>query len=676
MALSPSRPSSNTATSVEDHQVNGAVDRPATARAVAYCAVGALGALGVLALFLLARPYSGILHDSRLYIGYALAALHPGHLGQDMVLAEDGQSGFTVFPGLLVLVVETFGSSLGAKIVTLAALVLWFGAAAMLMACLAQGRTRWVMLIFVAVLPAHYAAYEVFSYAEPLAVPRPFAEAFVLLALALMASGRKAAALVPLAIAVLFHPIIALPGLAVWYWLTFFDPQERVARPVVGVVLGLIALAVLMLAALLGVAVAARLFTVVDPTWRDILMTRSPYLFVSAWPLADWSRLIVQAVTVAIAASLVTGRARSLFIAVAAIALGGVLFSLLFGDVLGSLLVVQVQPWRATWLLAVFAAAGLGLCAIGLWRQGAAARVALAILVLAWIESDVPLPALLAAGLALVLTFVPLRSETDIRRLSLIAWGVVAFCAVLYLGMHLYAFALLVFNLPGGGALELAGHLNLFAIPVCGLAVLWANARPDPRIFAAAAGVSLALAFAAILVWDDRTEWHAATDRFGPDPALADIIAARDGEMLWIGGGFATWSQAARPNWVSRLQGASNVFSRPLALVWDDRSRRLADLGLVDRRLRTPFGGTERTSNEEPSLRNLSDASLEQLCAAEDAPAWVVVPARAVEDGQVSAARWTPSHWTAPGRNPSFAWDGESVTWTETQDYVVLACGP
>lgn len=653
--------------------MNGPADRPATARAVVHCA---LGALGVLALFLLARPYSGILHDARLYIGYALAALHPDHLGGDMVLAEKGQSGFTVFPALLVFAVEALGSSLGAKLVTFAALTLWFGAAAALMAQLAQGRTRWVMLIFVAVLPAHYGAYEVFSYAEPLAVPRPFAEAFVLLALALMASGRKVAALAPLAIAVVFHPIIALPGLAVWYWLTCFDANERVARPIAGMALGLTALAVLTLAALLGDAVAGRLFTLVDPTWRDILMTRSPYLFVSAWPLADWSRLIVQAVTVAVAASLVTGRARSLFVAVGVIALGGVLVSLLFGDVLGSLLVVQVQPWRATWLLAVFAAAGLGLCAIGLWRRDAMGRVALAILVLAWIESDVPLPALLAAGLALVLTFMPLRPETDMRRLWVIAWGVVAFCAALYLAMHLYAFGLLVSNLlGGGGVLELAGYLNLFTIPVCVLAVLWANARPDRRIFAAVAGVSLMLALAVILVWDDRTEWYAATDRFGPDPALADILAARDGEVLWIGGGFATWSQAARPNWVSRLQGASNVFSRPLALVWDDRSRRLADLGLVDRRLRTPFGGTERMSNEEPSLRNLSDASLERLCAAEDAPAWVIVPARAVENGQVSEGRWNASRWSAPGRNPSFAWDGKSVTWTETQDYVVLSCG-
>jgi hypothetical protein len=639
---------------------------------MACCAVAALG---VLALFLLARPYSGILHDARLYVGYALAALHPGYLAEDMVLAEKGQSGFTVFPALLVFVVEMFGSSLGAKLVSLAALVLWLGAAAALVMTLSQGRTRWVMLIFVAVLPAHYACYEVFSYAEAMAVPRPFAEAFVLLALALLVAGRKLAALAPLAVAVLFHPIMALPGLAVWYWLTFFDAQERVARPVVGAVVGLVALAGLTLAALLGVAVADRLFTVVDPIWRDILMTRSPYLFMSAWPLTDWSRLIVQAVTLAIAASLVTGRARSMFIAVAAVALGGVLVSLLFGDVLGSLLVLQVQPWRATWLLAVFAAAGLGLCAVGLWRQGAPARTTLAVLVLAWIESDVPLPALAAAALALTLTYLPRRPATDYRHVALVAWGVAGACAVLYLGMHLYAFALLVSDLPGrGGGLELAGDLNLLAIPACLLAVLWANARSDSWIFAAVAGLSLALMFAAMLVWDDRTNWAVATDRFGPDPALAEIVAARPGEVLWIGGGFATWSQAARPNWASRLQGASNVFSRPLALVWDERSRRLAGLGMVNQRLLAPFNGQERMSNEELSLRNLTDASLERLCAAKDAPAWVVVPASAVGDGQITTTRWSPSSWTAPGRNPSFAWDGEHITWTETQDYAVIPC--
>ena len=96
---------------------------------------------------------------------------------------------------------------------------------------------------------------------------------------------------------------------------------------------------------------------------------------------------------------------------------------------------------------------------------------------------------------------------------------------------------------------------------------------------------------------------------------------------------------------------------------------------MVDKRLRTPFNGQERISSEEPSLRNLSDASLERLCATKDAPAWLVVPATAVEDSQTTMTRWSPSSWTAPAPTYAFEWDGERLTWTETEDNVVLPCG-
>ena len=84
----------------------------------------------------------------------------------------------------------------------------------------------------------------------------------------------------------------------------------------------------------------------------------------------------------------------------------------------GSLLVLQIQPWRALWLLAVFAAAGLGVCSLSLWQRDAAARVTLALLVLAWIENLVPPVAIVASVLALALTFVLLRPGTDLRRVA------------------------------------------------------------------------------------------------------------------------------------------------------------------------------------------------------------------------------------------------------------------
>lgn len=642
-------------------------------RAVIYAGVGAAG---VLALFFLAHSYGGILHDERLYVGYALAALHPDSIGQDMILADDAQSGFTVFPAILVLMVEMFGSSLGAKLTALAGLVLWFGCAAALAASIAQGRTKWVILVFLAVLPGAYGGYAVFSFAEALAVPRPFAEAFVLLALALFASGRKFAAVAPLLLAALFHPIMALPGFAVWGWLILFDPRTRVTQPLLGFACVVLAAAGLMAAAALGAPMADRLFTIIDPAWREILIARTPYLFVSHWPFADWARFVVQLATVAIAASLVGANVRALFIAVAIVATGGMLVSLAFGDWLGSVLVVQVQPWRATWLLSVFAAAGLALCAMSLWRQGSAARVALAVLILAWIENDLPLVAILAACLALALTFLR-RPEADFRRVSMVIWAVVAFCAALSLGMHLYAFGILVSSMPEGrGALGLVRTLQLLAIPICTLTVLWALAKPDTRIIAAIAAVSVALVISAFLLWDDRTDWRVARDRFGPDPALAKILVMRDGAVLWVGGGFATWSQAGRPNWASWLQGSSNVFSRKLAVVWSERARLLTDLGMVDQSMRGPFSVKGPTNGEEPSLINLSDAGLERLCARPDAPAWLIVPADAFEDGEVSATRWSPTSWTAPAREVSLSWRDGEAAWMGTRDFAVLSCHP
>ncbi len=653
----------------------GPVAGGATWLGVAY---GALAAAGLLALFLLSRPYEGILHDARLYIGYALAALHPDSIGHDMVLAEHGQSGFTIFPALMVFMVTAFGSSLAAKLTALAALVLWFGAAAALSASIAEGRTRWVILIFIAVLPAHYAGLEVFHYAEALAVPRPFAEAFVLLGLALFGFGWRFWAALPLVIAGLIHPIMAVPGLAIYAWLLFFDPQTRVVKPIVGLACVGIGLACLVGAAALGVPVADRLFAAVDPAWRDILLARSPYLFVSEWPLADWTRTIVQLATVAIAARLVSGRVRSLFAAVALVAVAGVLTSLLFGDALGSLLVIQIQPWRALWLLAVFAAAGLGVCSVSLWQRGAAARVTLALLVLAWIENQVPPVAIVASALALALVFLPLRPGTDFRRVAVVIWAIVGFCALLYFGTRLYGIVLLALSSPhgAGGELDAASTVNLLAIPVCVLAVLWANARQDTWIVAATTLASVAAVCAALLLWDDRKSWYVATDQFGPDPELAAILATRDGEVLWIGGGFATWSQAGRPNWVSRLQGASNVFSRPLAGIWDARVRAVADLGMVDQRLRNPFSARGRTSGEEPHLAHVSDAALEQLCARPDAPAWVIAPAKVMKDAQLSVRRWSPSYWRAPRPEQWFEWDGKAVNWTATRDYVILRCLP
>ena len=85
---------------------------------------------------------------------------------------------------------------------------------------LVKGRAVWLMLVFACVLPHAYGS-QVFQIAETMAVPRPFAEAAVLLSLAALISGRPRTAIALVLVGAALHPIMALPGagvIASLYW--------------------------------------------------------------------------------------------------------------------------------------------------------------------------------------------------------------------------------------------------------------------------------------------------------------------------------------------------------------------------------------------------------------------------------------------------------------------------
>jgi len=633
--------------------------------------------LGVLGLWLLTHPYQGIVHDARLYVGHVLARLDPGGVGQDIMFAKDGQFGFSAFPALLSVIIETFGTSLGAKLTGLAGLLLWVGAMAALAATMAQGRVRWVILVFVAVLPASYGGFEVFHYAEPMAVPRIFAEAFVLMAFALICRGRRLWVPLPLAAAALFNPIMALPGFGVWAWLMFFDPRERVFPLAVGCVLAGGAVVFLLLAATLHMPLVDRLLVGIDPTFHEVLLVRTVDLFPSAWPVESWSVLLVQTITVAIATLSVTGRVRSLLIAAIVVGIGGVAVCHLLGSVLGSLLAVQAQLWRSVWILAVLSAAALAICSVQQWRTGGSARLALGFLIIAWLGAENPTVGPLAGIVALVLAFWPRAQSLKFDpRLTLALWGFVALDALHYFGIRLYGLAKLLETRPENGErlLHLLSDLQIWSVPLCVLAVLWVFAKPTRRLPIPTAAIALLLVGLGAAFWDVRTPRKAEADRSDGDPALRALLATRPGEVLWLDGRFETWTFAGRPNWISTMQGAGIVFSRPLAMTWDERVRLLIDLELAENGVRAPFTVEGRTSNEEPTLTNVTAVKLARLCAAPDAPAWVIAPDAVVDESKVSSRRWRPIHWTAPGPKYAFAWDGSAITWTTRQTYVVIPC--
>jgi hypothetical protein len=161
------------------------------------------------ALLLVLRPYRGVFHDGRIYIGRAMANLDPAGVGRDLMYAHDAQTGFSLYPRLATALAAALGPSGASMLLSLAGLLVWGAAAITLMRRIAPGRLGWAAAGAVFALPASYGAFYSFSYGEAWATPRAFAEAAVLLSLTALFAGRWRWSLAALAAAALFHPLMA-----------------------------------------------------------------------------------------------------------------------------------------------------------------------------------------------------------------------------------------------------------------------------------------------------------------------------------------------------------------------------------------------------------------------------------------------------------------------------------
>lgn len=650
---------------------SGDISSPGSTRPRAAAVAHAVAAaVAITAFWFISHPYLGIVHDARLYVGKVLAEFDPNGVGRDLMFVHDGQFELSVFPIALKYAVAALGPSLGALLLSLLGLGLWLVAMAALAARLAHGRMVWAILILVAVLPPDYGAFQVFSYSEAMAVPRPMAEAGVLLALAMWVSGRTLAALVLLIAAGTVHPIMALSGIAVFLFASCAEDKRWIGGALAGSVC-------VLAAAALGLPMANRLFTSVDPAWRHILEIRSPYLFPSLWPSETWGPIVVQACTLLIAASLAEGRVRWLFVGVLCASAGGLVAALVVGDFLSSLLLVQVQVWRTIWLLGVFGAASLALCSTGLWEKGPASRAALAFLALSWIvaeDSNISIPACL---LALSVHLLERRYAVQVRpRIVVAVWVLFVVVSSITAVLILRDFVAVMQTKPQDAhiGLSMMWTLKIPSLVIALCAAIWANSRMQLggagwKLLASAGLVAIAVA-----LWDDRSPWQKALDNGEPERALAQLIASRPGEVLWLQSdlttpqnGFDAWILTGRANWTTGMQGAGTVFSRPLAMEWHRRVQRLIDLELTSESLRAPFASS-KTIGRAPTP---SYDGLAQLCRDPDAPAWVIV---SVDDPQSLPQSTQARIWRAPVAEFALVINGRESIWKRMDKFAVLAC--
>jgi hypothetical protein len=632
-----------------------------------------------LSIFLLSRPYQGIIQDGYIYMGRALADLDPNGVGRDLMFVHDGQFGFSLFRFAATGMTALSGLSAGAKSLAILAALAWFFAAAALARQFASGGAVWAVVIFAALLPNAYGAPSPFGFAELIAIPRPFAEALVLAGLAALAARRDAVSLGCFVAAALLHPIMALAGFGVFFVVLGLEDKRWL---LFCVLIG----AVSILAAAAGAPVLGRLFVSVDSAFRGSYDLRKPALFPSLWPVESFPPLIVQAVTIAIAAHLQQGRRRRILGAIIFVGLGGIAAAAIFGDWLSSLLAVQAQPWRAVWLMAVAGATALGICAVDLWRRDLIGRMVLALLVLSW-SFEMPL---LAAGPAAMLVFFPhfglqfvVASTAAILALCLhfgakrfqpllksqYVLGTWVFTVVVATIWTLRIFAApwnFAFAAPGGyDNLELVVVRDLLALPLCALAAYFAIVKP--RIGSLLSGGCAVLLFSTVVwFWDHRPPAQRTMEENQPWPELTRLIGQRQGEVLWIDGLAEAWFILGRPQCASPLQRAPTVFSPALAAEWRRRMQVLMTFKLADRMGIAPWKPPESADRSR-----VSNEGVRQLCARNDAPAWIIAP---LEHGSEPPAGIEMKLWQLP--HPQFRLtegDGDYV-WQRIDTLGVIPC--
>ena len=618
--------------------------------------------VALFAFWAFCNPYFGIGSGSLIYTARALADLDPTGVGRDMMLANDGQSGFTLFTFLMREIAARCGVPGATMLLSGFAMVVSFLSFAIVAERMAPKRVATLAIVFGAALPAAYGGFQLFAYAEAAATPRPLAEALVLCGLAALLSRRRALAGLLMVGAALLHPIMALPGVVMLLlWFAIEDIRW------ISIIVALVVIAVG--AAFLGFHPVDRVLTIVDPEWRALLLERNPQLFPTLWPNGWIGRLAARDATILVAAGLTSTKERRLFLLALAVGLIGLAVAYLLDERVTSLLLLQAQTWRMVWLSFALANVAAAVCGFELWKRDGISRIVLALLALSWIWGDQDRMASLFAITAVAIHF-GLRSRLYAVPPAVLRFALIVLLTVGIAGLvmtqtaihDIFASAPRGYDEEARRTVALLDERTPFALLA---AVLLISGFPRfNRLWASVA--SLCILTLAFLYWDQRSEANVYLDSGAGASDLQQLVATRPGEVYWINGSREAWIWLGRPQWLAAIQGAGIVFSRETAI----RYRRRADLaihfGLADDDILSPL-----LEPHAARLPLLTPANVEGICAAADAPAWIVAPLAA---GTKLSAGIAGTEWLAPVEMLEPIEHGTRYEWLRIIRYAVVPC--
>jgi len=528
----------------------------------------ALAAMLVATVYAASHPYWGIAHDARLYLGQAIQRTGIADLSTDPFFAYGSQDRFTFYTRPLGELISLLGLSWAALLSTV------LGVSAMLVATfgmvrrLAGTQAALAATLFVAALPGRYSALGLLLV-EPYATPRAWASACVLFGMWAVLERRRAASLAAFVLALLFHPLIALPGIA-WVALVVGRPRWLIA-------LGMGGALIVAGAAIFDVSPFDQLLVRIDGEWRRLLEDQSPYLYLLLWEHREWSGHSGTSTMVVLAVPLLAVRmsdaTRRVFLAGGAVAAGGALASLVGGDVLQIALVVQVQPWRALWIASFLTLVGAGILLVrvtGRWSVEDAVvlcAVAAGLMLQSWAS---PIPVIVAGLLLLSLARTP---GTTTARWSLIAAIAVLVESFVWCVLERANVAMARELSPDSTSLWPISLRDPFLWLAIGLTVAWATFGLRARLLHVAFSVLIAMGFG-LAIWDWIHAMRNDNARIGRHANVAALAAMipESGAVYWNGDLVTPWFEMGRPSYTSITQMGGIVFHRSTAIEFSRRA--------------------------------------------------------------------------------------------------------
>lgn len=529
-----------------------------TSRTDPWRGVALAGVLG-LALIAYTSGYRGVIFDAELYAFQASARLSPEDLAGDLFLRYGSQDSYSAFSVAYAPLIQILGLTNAALLVAAVSLLLLFAATYYLFAFKREASAALAGTLAVAVWPVAYSAESILQVARFYSTPRPLACAAGILAIAFAMGGRCTGAVIAAGVALLVHPLMAAPALLLL--------GLTVVRPTRLLLIALIIAAMLLAGAMAGMPLLDRLLLVIDPDWKGVVLERSPFLSALRWSPGDWSLVGVAVLSPLLAGMRLDDPLRRLFIASSVVGALGVAATLVLSDLAGSVLAMQIQPWRTLWVSHWLGVAGIGLLLVQYDEHRERADL-IALLGLIGAELTAANTGAVVLGIALWAALVQRAATpgpwsglsylaTLVAAGQALCWYVAGFpSTVAFSALESGSDSFLPWALrnPGlVGATLIVGFLARKWIP------------PSFRDLVRWAAAGAAMIVGAINI--ERT----VTAEVGQMSLIAEpkaVVRAlpRDGSVLWGESGRVAWFVLGYPSYISIMQTAGIVFSRATAL--------------------------------------------------------------------------------------------------------------